>query len=109
MINSLSVKNIRVSFPSLKDVAGTFALKRNGGVLLVLHEMRFKVIDAPPKCFFQQRMASDKSYSQAMGYVCHKLLNTIFAILKSGEKYKPVYPPDIDVSKLADNALNSQK
>ena len=54
-------------------------------------------------------MASGKNYSQAMGYICHKLLNTIFAILKTGEEYKPIYPPDIDVSKLANEAINSQK
>ena len=71
------------------------------GVVAVSHDPLFKYL-------FQQKMNSGKSYSQAMGYICHKLLNTIFAILKSGEEYKPVYPPSIDVSKLADVATNSQ-
>ena len=53
-------------------------------------------------------MNSGKSYSQAMGYICHQLLNTIFVILKSGENYKPVDSPSIDVSKLAGEAINSQ-
>lgn len=69
-------------------------------VVAVSHDPLFKYL-------FQQKMASGKSYSQAMGYICHKLLNTIFAILKTGEEYKPVYPPEIDVSKLADEAINS--
>ena len=53
-------------------------------------------------------MSSGKNYSQAMGYICHKLLNTIFAILKIGEQYKPVYPSQVDVSKLADQPLHAQ-
>ena len=71
-------------------------------VVAVSHDPLFKYL-------FQQKMASGKNYSQAMGYICHKLLNTIFAILKTGEEYKPVYPPEIDVSKLANEAINSQK
>ena len=39
----------------------------------------------------------------------HKLLNTIFVILKICEKYERIYPPKIDVSKLANEAINSQK
>lgn len=38
-----------------------------------------------------------------------QLVHSCFAILKTGEKYKPIYPPDIDVSKLANEAINSQK
>lgn len=60
------------------------------------------------KYLFQQKMNSGKTYFQAMGYICHKLLNTVFAILKNGEDYKPVFPPQIDVSKLADQAINLQ-
>ena len=70
-------------------------------VVAVSHDPLFKY-------HFQQKIHSGKSYSQAMGFICHKLLNTIFAILKSGEDYNPVFPPDIDVSKLADEAVNSQ-
>ena len=70
-------------------------------VVAVSHDPLFKY-------HFQQKMHSGKSYSQAMGFICHKLLNTIFAILKSGEDYNPVFPPDIDVSKLAEEAINSQ-
>lgn len=70
------------------------------GVVAVSHNPLFKYL-------FHQKMSAGKSYSQAMGYICHKLLNTIFAILKTGEDYKPVYPPEIDVAKLADEAVNS--
>ena len=41
-------------------------------------------------------------YAQAMDYICHQLLNTVFTILKTGEEYNPVYPSQIDLSKLAD-------
>ena len=60
------------------------------------------------KYLFQQKMNSGKTYFQAMGYICHKLLNTVFAILKTGEDYKPVFPPQIDVSNLADQAIKLQ-
>ena len=49
-------------------------------VVAVSHDPLFKY-------YFQQKMHSGKSYSQAMGFICHKLLNTIFAILKSGEDF----------------------
>ena len=71
-------------------------------VVAVSHDSLFKYL-------FHQKMASGKNYFQAMGYIYHKLLNTIFAILKSGEKFKPIYPPEIDVSKFANEAINSQK
>ena len=70
-------------------------------VVAVSHDPLFKY-------HFQQKINSGKSYSQAMGFICHKLLNTIFAILKSSEDYNPVFPPDIDVSKLAEKAIISQ-
>lgn len=70
-------------------------------VVAVNHDDLFKYL-------FQQKMNAGKTYAQAMGYICHKLLNTVFAILKTGEEYKPVYPPQIDVSKFADQPINSQ-
>ena len=70
-------------------------------VVAVNHDELFKYL-------FQQKMNAGKTYSQAMGYICHKLLNTVFAILKTGEEYKPVYPSQIDVSKFADQSINSQ-
>ena len=53
-------------------------------------------------------MNAGKTYAQAMGYICHKLLNTVFAILKTGEEYKQIYPPQINVSKFADHPIHSQ-
>ena len=70
-------------------------------VVAVNHDDLFKYL-------FQQKMNAGKTYAQAMGYICHKLLNTVFAILKTGEEYKPVYPSQIDVSKFADQSINSQ-
>lgn len=70
-------------------------------VVAVNHDDLFKYL-------FQQKMNAGKTYAQAMGYICHKLLNTVFAILKTGEEYKPVYPPQIDVSKFADQPIHSQ-
>ena len=37
----------------------------------------------------------EKHMLRLWGYICHKLLNTVFAILKTGEEYKQVYPPQI--------------
>jgi len=54
------------------------------------------------KSLFQQKISSGKAYSQAMGAICHKLLNIIFAILKSGEDFKPSFPPSDSSSVLAD-------
>ena len=34
-------------------------------------------------------------HSDALRYICHKLLNTVFAILKTGKEYKPVYPSQL--------------
>lgn len=53
------------------------------------------------KSLFQQKISSGKSYSQAMGFICHKLLNIIFAILKSGDVFIPSFPPSAS-SLLAD-------
>lgn len=54
------------------------------------------------KSLFQQKISSGKSYSQAMGFICHKLLNIIFAILKSGDVFIPSFPPSASSSLLAD-------
>ena len=69
-------------------------------VVAVNHDDLFKYL-------FQQKMNAGKTYAQAMGYICHKLLNTVFAILKTGEEYKPVYPPQLDLSKLTDQPIHS--
>ena len=69
-------------------------------VVAVSHDDLFKYL-------FQQKMNAGKTYAQAMGYICHKLLNTVFAILKTGEEYKPVYPPQLDLSKLTDQPIHS--
>lgn len=53
------------------------------------------------KSLFQHKISSGKSYSQAMGFICHKLLNIIFAILKSGDVFIPSFPPSAS-SLLAD-------
>lgn len=54
------------------------------------------------KSLFQHKISSGKSYSQAMGFICHKLLNIIFAILKSGDVFIPSFPPSASSSLLAD-------
>jgi len=69
-------------------------------VVAVSHDDLFKYL-------FQQKMNAGKTYAQAMGYICHKLLNTVFAILKTGEEYKPIYPSQLDLSKLADQPIHA--
>jgi len=72
------------------------------GVVAVAQDDVFKYL-------FQAKRNSGKSYRQAMGFICHKLLNIIFAILKTGDEYKPMYPENVDVSKIADLALKSNE
>lgn len=56
---------------------------------------------------FQQKLNAGKHYSQAMGFVCHKLLNIIFVVLKNNIDYVPVFPPDVDVAQLAQKVSRS--
>lgn len=42
---------------------------------------------------YKSKTAEGKSHFQAMGFVCHKLLNSIYAVLKHGEDYIPFSVP----------------
>ena len=57
---------------------------------------------------YQKKLDSGKNKSQALGFISHKLLNVVFTVLKNNIDYVPVFPPDVDVSKLAEKAIKSQ-
>lgn len=63
--------------------------------------------DIALRYLFQRKMNAGKNYSQAIGFICHKLLNIIFVVLKDDVDYVPKFPPDVDVSKLAEKAGNT--
>lgn len=56
---------------------------------------------------YQKKLDSGKNKSQALGFISHKLLNVVFTVLKNNIDYVPVFPPDVDVSKLAEKALKN--
>lgn len=55
---------------------------------------------------YQKKRDSGKSHMQATGFICHKLLNIVYTVLKNNIDYVPVFPPDVDVSELVDKCLN---
>ena len=57
---------------------------------------------------YQHKLSQGKTKMQALAFISHKLLNVFFTILKNNIDYVPVFPPDVDVSKLAQKALDSQ-
>jgi hypothetical protein len=56
---------------------------------------------------YQKKIDSGKNKSQALGFISHKLLNVVFTVLKNNIDYVPVFPADVDVSKLAEKALKN--
>ena len=56
---------------------------------------------------YQKKLDSGKNKSQALGFISHKLLNVVFTVLKNNIDYIPVFPADVDVSKLAEKALKN--
>jgi len=48
--------------------------------------------DEALKAFYDQKKAQGKHHYTCIGYICRKLVNIIFAVLKSGKPYQPVFP-----------------
>jgi transposase len=48
--------------------------------------------DPALKAFYDQKKAQGKHHYTCVGYICRKLINIIFAVLKSGKPYQPVFP-----------------
>ena len=48
--------------------------------------------DPAIKAFYDLKKAQGKHHYTCVGYICRKLINIIFAVLKSGQPYQPVFP-----------------
>ncbi len=48
--------------------------------------------DPAIKAFYDIKKSQGKHHCSCVGYICHKLLNIIFSVLKSGQPYHPVFP-----------------
>jgi transposase len=48
--------------------------------------------DPALRAFYDKKRAEGKHHFTAVGYICHKMTNIIFAILKSNQPYRPVFP-----------------
>ena len=52
--------------------------------------------DPAIKAFYDRKKAQGKHHYVCVGYICRKLVNIIFAVLKSGQPYQPVFPKNFD-------------
>ena len=52
--------------------------------------------DPAIKAFYDRKKAQGKHHYVCIGYICRKLVNIIFAVLKSGQPYQPVFPKNLD-------------
>ena len=52
--------------------------------------------DPALKAFYDQKKAQGKHHYTCVGYICRKLINIIFAVLKSGKPYQPVFPQSVN-------------
>ena len=52
--------------------------------------------DPAIKAFYDRKKAQGKHHYVCVGYICRKLVNIIFAVLKSGQPYQPVFPKNLD-------------
>ena len=52
--------------------------------------------DPAIKAFYDRKKAQGKHHYVCVGYICRKLINIIFSVLKSGQPYQPVFPKNLD-------------
>lgn len=52
--------------------------------------------DPAIKAFYNRKKAQGKHHYVCVGYICRKLINIIFSVLKSGQPYQPVFPKNFD-------------
>ncbi len=52
--------------------------------------------DPAIKAFYDRKKAQGKHHFVCVGYICRKLVNIIFSVLKSGQPYQPVFPKNFD-------------
>ena len=51
--------------------------------------------DSAIKAFYDRKKAQGKHHYVCVGYICRKLVNIIFSVLKSGQPYQPVFPKNL--------------
>lgn len=51
--------------------------------------------DPAIKAFYDRKKAQGKHHYVCVGYICRKLINIIFSVLKSGQPYQPVFPKNL--------------
>ena len=51
--------------------------------------------DPAIKAFYDRKKAQGKHHYVCVGYICRKLVNIIFSVLKSGQPYQPVFPKNL--------------
>lgn len=56
---------------------------------------------------YRKKLDSGKNKTQALAFLSHKLLNVVFTVLKNNIDYLPIFPSDVDVSKLTEKAFKS--
>lgn len=52
--------------------------------------------DPAIKAFYDRKKAQGKHHYVCVGYICRKLVNIIFSVLKSGQPYQHVFPKNLD-------------
>ena len=52
--------------------------------------------DPAIKAFYDHKKVQGKHHYVCVGYLCRKLVNIIFSVLKSGQPYQPVFPKNLD-------------
>lgn len=52
--------------------------------------------DPAIKAFYDRKKVQGKHHYVCVGYICRKLINIIFSVLKSGQPYQPVFPKNLD-------------
>ena len=51
--------------------------------------------DPAIKAFYDRKKAQGKHHYVCVGYICRKLINIIFSVLKSDQPYQPVFPKNL--------------
>lgn len=51
--------------------------------------------DPALKAFYDRKKAQGKHHYICVGYICRKMLNIIFSVLKTNQPYQPVFPKDL--------------
>lgn len=50
--------------------------------------------DPALKAFYDRKKAQGKHHYTCVGYICRKMVNIIFSVLKTNQPYQPVFPKD---------------